>query len=363
MTNKESDFNYLSADQAYNTIYLQFPLVFLNNPYYRNMSDTAKIGYIVLKNRSEYSLENNLVDEKNRVYFIYTDQEFADMLNKSRPTAIKVKKELSNYNLLKKVDMGYNKIKKQRNPSRHYLAELNVSASDVYPLVNKKHGKTSLPWSKPKNNTANINKSHSKESLHSEMLHGKESLQYIYKQYKDNKEFKDRNTDENQIFSNSFESMNENKELEKELIDTYIELNSLDLIYGERLITAIKSYSFGSYETFKLYTDKIIYALNSAEKELGYSINFIENNYLKKMLYRTFKVSIIKEKNGEIKSFTDYLFISFKNCFLDFAKNKDNQFILKEKKEEKEIEKKYKSETKKALANGNLQEQLKIDTH
>lgn len=329
MRNNELDFNYLSADQAYNTIYLQFPLVFLTSPYYRTMSDTAKVGYMVLKNRSEYSLKNGLVDENDRVFFIYTDQEFADMLNKSRPTAMKVKKELTDYNLLKKVDMGYNKIKNKRNPSRHYLAELKVSASDVYPLIKKKHGKTSLPWSKPKNKKIKVDNSHSKKSLQSEMMHGKESLQYIYKQYKDNKEFKDRDTDENQMFSNSFKSITTNKDLQNELIDTYVEINSLDLIYGDRLIGAIKSYSFGSYETFKLYTDKIIFALNSAEKELGHSINFIENSYLKEMLHRTFKLSIIKEKNGEVKSFADYLFISFKNCFLDFAEsNKDEENIL-----------------------------------
>lgn len=325
MTNIESDFNFLSADRAYNTIYLQYPLVLSNSPYYRDMSHSAKIGYMHLKNRAEYSLENGYVDEKDRVYFIFTDQEFAEALNVSRPTAIKIKKELADYGLLKKVDMGYDKIKKKRNPSRHYLAELNVSASDVYKLKNKSsHGKESLLWSEQMKTKQDVDTVHGKESLHSEMTHGKESLQYIYKQYKDSKDNKDQKIDENKIFSKSFDSTDQNKKLQNELIEIDIELHSMDFIFGDRLITSIKSYSFGSYETFKLYTDKLNYALYSVEKELGYSLNFVGDNYLKEMLYRTFKLCIIKEKNGEVKSFSDYLFTSFKNCFLDFSKNKHN---------------------------------------
>lgn len=325
MSNDKKEFNYLSADRAYNTIYLQYPLVLSRSPYYRDMSHSAKIGYMHLKNRAEYSLVKGLIDEEGKVYFIFTDQEFADVLNVSRPTAIKIKKELADFGLLKKVDMGYDTVKNRRNPSRHYLAELNVGLSDVYKLKNDtKHSKESLLWSEPMKINENIDMVHGKESLHSETTHGKEPLQYIYKQYKDNKDSKDRKPDENETFSKSFDSTNKNTKLQNELMDDDIEFHSLDLIFGDRLITSIKRYSFGSYETFKLYTDKLNYALLSAEKEVGNTINFIENNYMKEMLYRTFKLSIIKEKNGGVNSFSDYLFISFKNCFLDFAKNKNN---------------------------------------
>lgn len=42
MTNKKLEFNYLSADRAYNTIYLQYPLVLSNSPQYREMSHSQK---------------------------------------------------------------------------------------------------------------------------------------------------------------------------------------------------------------------------------------------------------------------------------------------------------------------------------
>lgn len=119
-------FNYSTADRACNNIFLQFPKVFLSNPVYRELSDSAKIGYMVLKDLAEYSLQNGLVDEENRVYFIYTDQELAKIFNKSIPTARKIKQELIEVDLLKKVDMGFNKEKRKQNPNRLYLADLVV---------------------------------------------------------------------------------------------------------------------------------------------------------------------------------------------------------------------------------------------
>lgn len=325
MNNEKSEFHFISADRAYNEIYLQYPVVLSNSPIYREMSHSAKIGYMHLKNRAEYSLENGHVDKENRVYFIFTDQEFADVLNVSRTTARKIKKELIDFDLLKKVDMGFDKLKKKRKPSRHYLAELKVSRSDVYELYKKnKHSTESVLWSNSQKNFNGADTMHSTESVHSELIDGIDTDQYIYKQYKDNKDSKDRKLDENETFSKSFDSTNQNKKLQNELMNDDIEFHSLDLIFGDRLMTSIKRYSFGSYETFKLYTDKLNYALLSAEKEAGDTINFVENKYMKEMLYRTFKLSIIKEKNGGVNSFSDYLFISFKNCFLDFAKNKNN---------------------------------------
>lgn len=101
------------------------------------------------------------------------------------------------------------------------------------------HSKESLLWSEPMKINENIDM-HGKESLHSETTHGKEPLQYIYKQYKDNKDSKDRKPDENETFSKSIDSTNQNAKLQNELMDDDIEFHSLDLIFGERLMTSIK---------------------------------------------------------------------------------------------------------------------------
>ncbi|MCV3097179.1 MULTISPECIES: replication initiator protein A [Enterococcus] len=132
-----TEFNYLTADQGYKTIFLQLPKPFITSPKYKTLSSDAKIAYTLLRDRAEYSLMNNLVDEKNRIYFLFTDEDLANDLSVSRNTARKVKQELIQVNLLKKVDMGYNKREHKRNASRHYLAELGFCCKVLNLLSNK----------------------------------------------------------------------------------------------------------------------------------------------------------------------------------------------------------------------------------
>ena len=42
---------------------------------YKHLSDAAKLAYMVLKDRLEYSLRNHWIDEEGHVYFIFTNQE------------------------------------------------------------------------------------------------------------------------------------------------------------------------------------------------------------------------------------------------------------------------------------------------
>lgn len=55
---------------------------------------------MVLMDREEYSLKNEWIDEDGNVYFIFTNQELADLLDVSPRTVINIKKELENANLL-----------------------------------------------------------------------------------------------------------------------------------------------------------------------------------------------------------------------------------------------------------------------
>src|SRR5690625_1499373 len=144
-------FNFLTAEKAFADVYLQFPKVFVNGSKYKGLSDSAKIAYMIFKDRTEYSRKNNWIDKNGYIYFIYTIDEICDMLGKSKPTAIKIKKELEEANLLKQVNMGFNKEKRRQNPNRLYLADLEVSRSDIFDFdrktqnVGSSEGKDSLP--------------------------------------------------------------------------------------------------------------------------------------------------------------------------------------------------------------------------
>jgi hypothetical protein len=67
---KSTDFNYYEADNVYGALFFQFPKVLMYGEQYRHLSNDAKLAYMVLKDRLEYSLRNNWVDEDNHIYFI-----------------------------------------------------------------------------------------------------------------------------------------------------------------------------------------------------------------------------------------------------------------------------------------------------
>ena len=96
------------------------------------MSDGAKIAYMVLLNRLSYSLQNNWVDKNNHVYFIFTNMELNKLLHWSNNKINRVKKELEQAGLLLQKKMGFDPRKKKNLPNHLYLADLEVTAKDVY---------------------------------------------------------------------------------------------------------------------------------------------------------------------------------------------------------------------------------------
>ena len=129
---KSTNFNYYEADNVYGALFFQFPKVLMYGEQYKHLSSDAKLAYMVLKDRLEYSLRNNWVDEKGHVYFIFTVKELQDLFNCATEKAVKIKKELQTANLLKQIQMGFNPKTKKNEPNRLYLSKLAVKATDVY---------------------------------------------------------------------------------------------------------------------------------------------------------------------------------------------------------------------------------------
>ncbi|OBS42186.1 RepA [Lactiplantibacillus plantarum] len=129
---KSTNFNYYEADNVYGALFFQFPKVLMYGEQYKHLSSDAKLAYMVLKDRLEYSLRNHWVDEDNHVYFIFTVQELQDLFNCATEKAVKIKKELQTANLLKQIQMGFNPKTKKNEPNRLYLSKLDVQATDVY---------------------------------------------------------------------------------------------------------------------------------------------------------------------------------------------------------------------------------------
>ena len=129
---KSTNFNYYEADNVYGALFFQFPKVLMYGEQYKHLSDAAKLAYMVLKDRLEYSLRNNWVDEEGHVYFIFTNQELMDLFNCSKGKLANVKKELEEAGLLYQKVMHFNPKTGKNEPNHLYLAELDMQSTDVY---------------------------------------------------------------------------------------------------------------------------------------------------------------------------------------------------------------------------------------
>ena len=126
------NFNYYDADNVYGALFFQFPKVLMYGEQYKYLSSDAKLAYMVLKDRLEYSLRNHWVDEAGHVYFIFTNQELENLFNCHNQKVVKIKKELEAAHLLMQKQLGFNPQTKKNEPNRLYLSKLDVKATDVY---------------------------------------------------------------------------------------------------------------------------------------------------------------------------------------------------------------------------------------
>ena len=77
-------------------------------------------------------MQQNRIDDENRVYFIFTNHELQNLFGWSNTKVAKIKKELETAELLFQIKQGFDPKKKKNLPNRLYLADLEVTAKDVY---------------------------------------------------------------------------------------------------------------------------------------------------------------------------------------------------------------------------------------
>ncbi|MFW9697813.1 hypothetical protein, partial [Vibrio parahaemolyticus] len=155
---------------------------------------------------------------------------------------------------------------------------------------------------------------------HSDMAHGANFEQELDRTiYKDIKDIKHQADFQNEQITTQFSK--HDKATEQELIEQYVEENKLVSAYGQQTIQLVKSYSFSELTQFKVYIDKFYFGWKSAENDTGIKINPYEQEALHEELANTFKRVIIQFKQGKTKNVNDYLYISLKNVFKDYAES------------------------------------------
>ena len=321
---KSTNFNYYEADNVYGALFFQFPKVLMYGEQYKHLSSDAKLAYMVLKDRLEYSLRNNWVDEEGHVYFIFTNQELINLFNCSEHKVIKIKAELKSAGLLLQKQMGFNPKTKKNEPNRLYLSKLDVKATDVYLRgeYGQKEPKTLDTSGTAKNAVPQETVEKSPQTLDTSGT-AKNAVN-LYKDYKNNIDTNRYDTDTQKLdlstanFSPAeIEAQNRDlvKHADKFLTD---EDNGLP-VFLEPEAVQLLSFWCRTPQQMRRFIGIILnakYAVEKEHKDLGVWI-LLDDPDLKKMMTKTLRryFNALRSDEKHIKNVENYLYGTMQNLF------------------------------------------------
>jgi hypothetical protein len=114
--------------------FYQTPKALFNNPYYKRLSLGAKLMYSILRDRLDMSIKNNWKDEKGYIYLIFSGDELLNLLEISKNTVTKYKRELIKYKLIIDKRLGQGKSNK-----------IYVLKPEIKEYQNPKNWESSIP--------------------------------------------------------------------------------------------------------------------------------------------------------------------------------------------------------------------------
>lgn len=161
---------------------------------FKKLSNNARVAYALLKSRHDLSVKNRWIDENGDIYLIFTIKELEELLNCSKPSVIKYKKELIENDLIEEVRQGL------KQPNLIYLQQ---------PTLEPQGSKESLPHEV---NKINFKKSKSFTSRSKESLHKITDFSNTDFSYNDSIYLSVNNDDVNDLFVN-YRSLGITKEL------------------------------------------------------------------------------------------------------------------------------------------------------
>ena len=299
---KSTNFNYYEADNVYGALFFQFPKVLMYGEQYKHLSSDAKLAYMVLKDRLEYSLRNNWVDEEGHVYFTFTNQELENLFNCHNQKVVKIKKELETAHLLMQKQLGFNPKTKKNEPNRLYLSKLDVKATDVY-----LRGEDSPKVSQTLDTSGNVKITHN-----------------LYKDYKNNIDTNRYDIDTQKLdFSTTNFSPAEIEVQNRDLVkhaDEFLtdEDNGLP-VFLEPEAVQLLSFWCRTPQQMRRFIGIILnakYAVEKEHKDLGVWI-LLDDPDLKKMMTKTLRRYFNALRNDEkhIKNVENYLYGTMQNLF------------------------------------------------
>ncbi|WP_449449302.1 replication initiator protein A [Streptococcus suis] len=105
--------------------YYELPKALFENELYRDMRLDVKVSYAILKDRLKLSIKNGWIDDDGIYYLIYSNSKLMKILDCSKSTLLRIKKQLAEYGLMREVQQSSSKEGTLAN--RIYLGNLHVS--------------------------------------------------------------------------------------------------------------------------------------------------------------------------------------------------------------------------------------------
>ena len=103
------EFDYFTGRQAEQFAFVQIPKVLITDPRFRPLSIDAKLLYSIMLDRASLSTKNGWIDDKGRVYIIYTQDQIMTDLQCGNQKAVRIVKELEKFGLVEKKKLGQGK--------------------------------------------------------------------------------------------------------------------------------------------------------------------------------------------------------------------------------------------------------------
>ena len=319
-----NDFNYYKSKEIYREKYYQMPKVFFTNEKYMDLSNDAKIAYMLLKDRFDYSVKNNWVDSDDNIFFIFTVEELMKLLQCREGKVSKIKKELEKAGLLKQRRGRVNKRdgKIESMPNLLYLGKPEVTNQDVFKILEEEDNTDTTViakiaiTAKPReiNDTTVIAKIANTEKS----SHIKDST--VIAKIADNLFYS------NSIDTNRHIIDTETDQLQSQvLLDNFVDImkeESINTFVPENVLNLIKTFS-SSYSEAQQTVQTIHNAKKKAE-ELEQTIVVYEEleSYgidADKGLYMTLLKAYQKQKTEKVNNLQNLIFVYVKNWFVEKA--------------------------------------------
>ena len=101
--------DYFYGVQSDQFSFYRIPRLLIKDPHFKGLSSDAKLLYGLMLDRMALSMKNHWLDNENRAYIIYSISNVMEDINCSKPTCVKIMKELDSFGLIERKRKGLGK--------------------------------------------------------------------------------------------------------------------------------------------------------------------------------------------------------------------------------------------------------------